>query len=352
MDKNDTNIYTEAEAFASSPLSDYSDIFFDILVGRDGQGFAVRNELSLIAAPKKSGKSHVCSFIVGAALGGPPEDCLGFVGKGKPLKVVWLDAEQQKNSINVLARYSQRVAGMDEKKPDMHLKTFSGRGKKADVLRASIPLLLKKWAPDILLIDGVAKLVRNINDYDECSSVVAELLKYAEDHKCSIIVVIHFNPSSNKERGHLGTELGNETYGYLSLRRQNGVVVGSSVGGTRGGEFKDFTMQWDKSINTFSLVQGSAAHLGRPRDVEDDQTKLEYIRKLFIDEGPEVRYNRIVDAICKKFDIDKKNATEAKRVVTLAIAESIITKKDTRKTSPYILTDNNDDDENEAGTLF
>ena len=61
-----------------------------------------------------------------------------------------------------------------------------------------------------VIIDGVRDLVTSINDENESSMMATSLLKWSEKHDIHIIVVLHQNPSNDKARGHLGTELMNK----------------------------------------------------------------------------------------------------------------------------------------------
>ncbi|MDB6036107.1 MAG: topoisomerase [Verrucomicrobiales bacterium] len=76
-----------------------------------------------------------------------------------------------------------------------------------------------------VLIDGVADLVVDVNDPAECNAFVAELHSIAIRHDCPIICVIHFNPGSEKARGHLGSQLERKAETNLKLEKENETTV-------------------------------------------------------------------------------------------------------------------------------
>lgn len=76
-----------------------------------------------------------------------------------------------------------------------------------------------------VVIDGVADLVRDVNDAEECNGLVAELHALAIRYDCSIICVIHKNPGSEKVRGHLGSQIERKAETNLSLDKDDGVTV-------------------------------------------------------------------------------------------------------------------------------
>ena len=59
----------------------------------------------------------------------------------------------------------------------------------------------------LVIIDGIADLVSDVNSIDESNEVVQMLMKWTEVYKCHIITVIHTNWGSTKPTGHLGSAL-------------------------------------------------------------------------------------------------------------------------------------------------
>ena len=70
-----------------------------------------------------------------------------------------------------------------------------------------------------VFIDGIKDLITSINDEDQATMISSKLLKWTEDIKIHITVVLHQNKSDNNARGHIGTELLNKAETILSVNR-------------------------------------------------------------------------------------------------------------------------------------
>jgi len=71
----------------------------------------------------------------------------------------------------------------------------------------------------MVVIDGIADLVRCANDEAESISVIEELYRLAGIYKTCIVCVLHFIPAGMKLRGHLGSELQRKAAAILSIER-------------------------------------------------------------------------------------------------------------------------------------
>jgi len=71
----------------------------------------------------------------------------------------------------------------------------------------------------MVVIDGIADLVRCANDEAESIAVIDELYRLAGIYKTCIVCVLHFIPNGLKLRGHLGSELQRKAAAILSIER-------------------------------------------------------------------------------------------------------------------------------------
>lgn len=76
-----------------------------------------------------------------------------------------------------------------------------------------------------VLLDGYAELVLDVNDPKESQNLVTELHKFAISAACPIIGVLHYNPGSEKGRGHLGSQLERRAETNLALSKSSGSVL-------------------------------------------------------------------------------------------------------------------------------
>jgi hypothetical protein len=71
----------------------------------------------------------------------------------------------------------------------------------------------------MVVIDGIADLVRCVNDEAESVGIIDELYRLAGIYKTCIVCVLHFIPNGMKLRGHLGSELQRKAAAILSIEK-------------------------------------------------------------------------------------------------------------------------------------
>ena len=69
----------------------------------------------------------------------------------------------------------------------------------------------------LVVIDGIADLIRSANDETEIIAIVDELYRLEGIYNTCIICVLHFVPNGIKLRGHIGSELQRKAAGILSI---------------------------------------------------------------------------------------------------------------------------------------
>ncbi len=73
----------------------------------------------------------------------------------------------------------------------------------------------------MVVIDGIADLIRCANDEAESVALIDELYRMAGIYKTCIIGVLHFTPNGLKLRGHLGSELQRKAAAILSIEKDD-----------------------------------------------------------------------------------------------------------------------------------
>ncbi|MDR2145019.1 MAG: toprim domain-containing protein [Tannerella sp.] len=77
----------------------------------------------------------------------------------------------------------------------------------------------------MVVIDGIADLVRCANDEAESVGLIDELYRLAGIYKTCIVCVLHFIPNGMKLRGHLGSELQRKAAAILSIEKDDNPQV-------------------------------------------------------------------------------------------------------------------------------
>ena len=73
----------------------------------------------------------------------------------------------------------------------------------------------------VLIIDGIADLVSDVNDLEQSNLCVQKLMEWTARFNCHIITVIHSNAGTSKPTGHLGSFLEKKTETQIELELNN-----------------------------------------------------------------------------------------------------------------------------------
>lgn len=138
--------------------------------------------------------------------------------------ILLYDTEQSevqlyKNSVNILRRSKL------ERMPETY-KAYSLTGMSRNVRLQSIVESMDRFyhyygGIHLVVIDGIADLIRGANDEGESIAIVEELYRLAGIYNACIICVLHFIPNGMKLRGHLGSELQRKAAAILSIERDD-----------------------------------------------------------------------------------------------------------------------------------
>ena len=191
----------------------------DVPLGTQGNLFG-------ITGGEGTGKSNYIAAMVAGCICPPDKeiDTLGvqIATNTKRKAVLLYDTEQSevqlfKNVSNLLARAKQ------PKKPE-ELKAFCLTGmSRKERLHAIVQSMDKFYYQyggiQLVVIDGIADLVKSANDEAESVAVIDELYRLAGIYKTCILCVLHFVPNGLKLRGHLGSELQRKAATILSIEK-------------------------------------------------------------------------------------------------------------------------------------
>ena len=107
-----------------------------------------------------------------------------------------------------------------------------------------------KWQLDnidnigLMFIDGIADLVKNVNDLDECNEVTQLLMSWSKDYNICIGTVLHMNYGSMKATGHLGSAVTKKAETVIAVSTTDGITK-LEPQFTRNIPFKEITFDID-----------------------------------------------------------------------------------------------------------
>ena len=249
-----------------------------------------QGNLLCITGGEGTGKSnYVAALIAGAVKPENAEgiDTLGVSIEGNPKgkAVLFYDTEQSEVQLYKNISTLLRRCGRDTMPEWFKAYCLTGMSRKERL--KSIVLSMDKFhyqygGIHLVVIDGIADLIRCANDEAESIAVVEELYRLAGIYNTCIVTVLHFIPNGLKLRGHLGSELQRKAAAILSIEKDTkpAVSVVKALKVRDGSPLDVPLMQfaWDKE-------KAMHAYLGEKPKEEKDRRKEEELvavaRELF-----------------------------------------------------------------------
>lgn len=221
---------------------------------------------SFIQGPPKHRKTFLVTLLSAAYLGGKSERFTGKIKGHRDGKCLYhFDTEQ--GSFHA-QRVFRRVLDMCELDDECYrpygLRKLSPK-ERVEVIdfafRTSSNL-------GVAIIDGIADLVSDVNNIEECNEVVQRLMKWTEEYNIHIITVIHSNWGTSKPTGHLGSALEKkcETQILLEKNENDKSIMNVKCKSSRGRAFDSFGFYInqvglpeiaDNDIDVLDLINGN-----------------------------------------------------------------------------------------------
>ncbi len=203
-----------------------------IVVSVNDVPLGTQGNLLCITGGEGTGKSNYVASIIAGAI--RPQstmiDTLGItVSENIHQKaVLFYDTEQSEvqlyKNINNLLRRCKRLAMPDY----LHAYCMTGMSRK-ERMQAIVQSMDKYHYQyggiQLVVIDGIADLIKGANDEAESIAVVEELYRLAGIYHTCIVTVLHFVPNGLKLRGHLGSELQRKAAAILSVEKDNDPTI-------------------------------------------------------------------------------------------------------------------------------
>ena len=163
---------------------------------------------SFVQAPPKVGKSFFTSLLTSAYLNNGNKFTGKIKGHRKGRNVIHFDTEQGRFHAQKVFRRPIMMNGLetDDKYYTYALRNMSPSDR-IDFIDYVLSDVLDGKNIGLICIDGIADLVADVNNLEQCSMAVQKLMSWTDEYKCHIVTVIHSNYGSDKPTGHLGSFL-------------------------------------------------------------------------------------------------------------------------------------------------
>ena len=279
-----------------------------------GVPFGSQGNLFCITGGEGSGKSHYAGALIAGSLAlDSGADTLGMmVTRSDPEHAVLLyDTEQSLPQLHKNISIIMRRAGLDT--PPKTFKAYclsciSRRDRLQAIVQSMDKYYYQYGGIHLVVIDGIADLIRSVNDETESVELVEELYRLAGIYNTCIVVVLHLVPSGMKIRGHLGSEIGRKASAVLSIERdEKRDVCCLKTLKVRDGSPLDVPLLefgWDKERGMHVCLGARSTEALQDRKRKELQALvLELYREHSAYTSKELR-----EAICRTFDVAESTA--------------------------------------------
>lgn len=122
-----------------------------------------------------------------------------------------------------------------------------------------------------IFIDGVAHCIMDVNSIEQATTIREYFVHLAIRFDCPVILVIHQNPGSTKERGHLGSEIQRKCYGIITITKDGDLSTAKSNFTRKAGELEPIHFKYSKNVGDHVQVGApvNAAQANKLAKIED-----------------------------------------------------------------------------------
>jgi hypothetical protein len=184
---------------------------------------AIPGNIVMLLASPGVGKSSVISAIVARHIR-RTANAFGL-DVDAPNGILVIDTEQSKDQVVGLhRRMSRRIECHAEDLPDIFDEAkinwfVTNKKLKVEKQVDNLFAVIEQTSPSFVIVDQVGSLVNNINSIDEVQNLIRRIAVDAESSLRTWIVVLHTNPTSDKGRGVLGSDIHRWASSVLFIKR-------------------------------------------------------------------------------------------------------------------------------------
>jgi hypothetical protein len=197
----------------------------------NGETISTEGNITTISGASKSGKSAFTGWILAGAISSTgmlndPLPDLYVEPNSNKKAVLHFDTEQAKhkhqgNVISILHRAGLNVM------PDYFL-SYNIRQLGINEYRKKTIGICEAAGKDLggihlIVVDGIADYIKDVNDAEQSNEIVKFFEDIAIRYRVPIIVIVHTNPGSEKERGHLGSQCQRKSESLLHVKQEGDI---------------------------------------------------------------------------------------------------------------------------------
>lgn len=275
-----------------------------------------QDNLLCISGGEGTGKSNYVSAVVSGAISYNKlavGETLGIDVSPNPygMAVIHYDTEQSETQLYKNMRKTLSRAGLREMPPFYHCLYLASLSRKDRIhlIEDSLDLFYHQHGGiHLVVIDGIADLVRSANDETESIAVVDKLYRLAGIYNTCIICVLHFVPNGIKLREHIGSELQRKSAGILSIEKDDNpeysVVKALKV---RDGSPLDVPIMlfgWNKELE-MHVYRGEKSKEDKEKRKTDELISI--VTEIF-QSNRRLSYQELCDVLMREMEVKERTA--------------------------------------------
>jgi len=202
----------------------------------NGVDFFFPNSVNVISGHAGVHKSRVCENLVVTALAKSRTPRIGIQRNPDTHieQVLYFDTERNQThqlpkALQTIRSLIREEDGVTEERLAFYSLINSERTTRLDHVERLMQEHLEEVSSLLVILDLITDCIYDFNSPTETYRLIDRLNVFKENYDVAFIVVIHLNPGSLKERGHLGTELINKCDAGLQIAKQEQQFVMKAV---------------------------------------------------------------------------------------------------------------------------
>lgn len=209
-------------------------------------GFFPTGNVHSISAKSKQGKTFLVTIFTSVILG---HRFANIEPLKTDAKVLIFDTEQDVSDVSIVKKRVAVLNGESIKENSNRFKVIPIRGMEMDAILPFVERTIAGLKPTAVFLDNVADLAKNFNDNIEADVLLKKLMNIAGENECSIICVIHENPTgdTSKMKGHIGTLLKQKLASSFTIKK-DGAIFKVTQTDSRHGEIEPFSFVLDSHL--------------------------------------------------------------------------------------------------------
>jgi hypothetical protein len=256
--------------------------------------------LVTISGIAKSRKTVIASAIVAATLG---KETLNFSAQKQDATIFHMDTEQ--NYFHYWTSVKRSIIDAGLSRPPDRFHSIYTKDSSIEKRGKLMEYIFEKYKPDFFILDGIADLVKNINDPEEASDIADVLNRLQEQYKCCIIAVIHNTKSHGEMTGMLGNYLTKKCETSIKVEKDSEEQSFSKITFpyTRNKPPKEFYIQADEH-NHYEVVAPESAGFEQEKRTPAYSTPvgIEFVKEYNSQLEQGVNEPLLLNKIKEKFD--------------------------------------------------